>query len=1086
MESEPVLGTDGGAIGTAAIEVSTLSEDEMLDEMEEPPNGDTPQSFTQKPGPKRKSEVQDEFKPARDFSGMTLEDLYMIEICAGSARLSKVAHDNGFRTMPIDHSTARTCGFPICVFDLTDADDLAHLVQFIEESADSILAVWIAPSCGTCSRAREKRLTSLEAAGFKVPVPLRSTAQPDQLDGLAGLDKIKVEKANMLYDSVYVLASLICALHIFLAIENPTNSHYWGTSPMQRLCNEQEHHYVTFHNCAHGGSRDKSTSLWVNDDWLDSLALLCDKQHSHKPWTTTLRNGSVKFATSEEAAYPMLLCERVVHCFKDRALSFGASEPQTLSEQAAGPSNTSLSRIVLGALPRGYRAKPVVAEYGSYLTVYADPQRDSELQTLISTLPKGAKLIARRLVKRGEIQAAESGAIFLDTGESETVEKIHIGVPSEPDEFIQRAIAAGHPRSLDQHVDPQIRDMIHSNFVEEPANLAKKRVAFFHKYLKRATELSAMEDEMRSQMPEHVRQLVGNKRLVLWREILNDHGYPDTTLIDEMAQGFKLSGWMSRSNVFKARTKRPAMSLTTLRGLAKALNSTTYKNMAVRQDPELEAATWAETEEEASKGWIWFDEDSDGAQCKFIGRRFGIQQSNKTRVIDDCSCCGLNWTVGLHEKFQLQSIDILASIISEAFKASGERQFPSVFGRCYDLKSAYKQFAVHPLDREHLRMAVRSPVDEAVKLIGFNALPFGAVGSVSGFLRVSLAVWFIGVVALHLCWTAFYDDFGVLSRSELLGNTSWCVESLFQLLGLRYATEGKKFLPFDQKFKMLGLEVDLSQCHNKDVLFGHTEERRAELISKIDDILAEGWLDSKEAERLRGRMIFYEGYTFGRIANSAIKNLGRFCTEKGGRKKLDPSISGSLLALRDRVLNSAPISVSRPLTDTWIIFTDGACNPDLRQGSVGGLILSPHGQCLSYFSEVVPFDILSEFFNVSCNPIHELEVLPVLIACLLWGKDFSKSLVVYYIDNESARMAYVKGCGETTFASAMIGDFVSLECEFQHRTWFGRCPSFSNPADGASRLDLSWFEGKGAHRTTVEWERLKHRLGLEGEQPDRR
>jgi hypothetical protein len=70
----------------------------------------------------------------------------------------------------------------------------------------------MAPSCGTCSRAREKRLFSLEKAGVKTPIPLRSVSQPDQLDGLSGLDKIKVEKANMLYDAVYVLASLACSL----------------------------------------------------------------------------------------------------------------------------------------------------------------------------------------------------------------------------------------------------------------------------------------------------------------------------------------------------------------------------------------------------------------------------------------------------------------------------------------------------------------------------------------------------------------------------------------------------------------------------------------------------------------------------------------------------------------------------------------------------------------------------------------------------------------------------------------------------------------------------------------------------------
>jgi len=337
---------------------------------------------------------------------------------------------------------------------------------------------------------------------------------------------------------------------------------------------------------------------------------------------------------------------------------------------------------------------------------------------------------------------------------------------------------------------------------------------------------------------------------------LQDYGYPDTSIVDDIAAGFKLSGWMPRSNVFKTRTKRPSMSISTLQALAKALNSSTYRNMEVRQDEELEAATWEETVEEVNKGWVWFDEGGDTTSCKFIGRRFGIKQSSKVRVIDDCSCCGLNWTVGLHEKFQLQSIDILASIVAEAFKSSPGGCLPSILGRCYDLKSAYKQFAVHPGDRSHLRMAVRSPEDGMVKLIGFNALPFGAVGSVAGFLRVSLAVWFIGLVALQLCWTVFYDDYSVLSRSELLGNSSWSVETLFNLLGLTYAKDGKKFMPFDEKFRMLGLEVNLSQCKSGKITIGHTEDRQAELVTRINDILAEGWMDAKEAERLRGRMIF--------------------------------------------------------------------------------------------------------------------------------------------------------------------------------------------------------------------------------------
>jgi hypothetical protein len=81
------------------------------------------------------------------------------------------------------------------------------------------------------------------------------------------------------------------------------------------------------------------------------------------------------------------------------------------------------------------------------------------------------------------------------------------------------------------------------------------------------------------------------------------------------------------------------------------------------------------------------------------------------------------------------------------------------------------------------------------------------------------------------------------------------------LLGLKFATDGKKFMPFDAVFRMLGLPVDLSTCKGKEVLIGHTEERKSELKQRIDEILSAGRMDSKEAERLRGRMVFFEGYT---------------------------------------------------------------------------------------------------------------------------------------------------------------------------------------------------------------------------------
>ena len=592
---------------------------------EETPNGGTPIVFTSTSGELPQGKTQPEFTCERSFMGLSLDDLYIIEICAGSARLSKAAHESGFKTMAVDHTTSRSCGFPICVFDLTDPQDLASILRFIDEAADCIVGIWVAPSCGTCSRAREKRLPQLESAGMKVPYPLRSTAQPDQLDGLSGLDKVKVEKANMLYDAVYEIATNACLHQIFVAIENPTNSHYWSTSAMQRLCRNQVHHYVTFHNCAHGGDWDKSTSLWVNDSWLDELAILCDKKHVHKPWTTTLKHGGVKFSTSEEAAYPNLLCERVINCFKRAALKCGAQAPQSLSEQAEGPTKDKLSRIVLGALPRGHKLKPLVAEFGSFFTIFVDPQKPSLVNAFLDAKPKGAKVVSRRIVTRGEMQAAQldktegSNFTVLEVGDAEVVEKLHVGIPSEPDDFIERAVLAGHPRSLEQFLDPQVEDMLKANFVGPPLDLAKRRLAFFNKYLSRAKELAAAEEQMRAAMPDHVRLLVGNKRLLLLKEVLSDMGYPDESLVDEIAQGFKLSGWLNKSFVFKPRVKRPSMSLHTLKRLAHGPNASTLQSMVVRQENTLEGATWEETVEEEKKGWIWFDDEELRQQTKFAG-----------------------------------------------------------------------------------------------------------------------------------------------------------------------------------------------------------------------------------------------------------------------------------------------------------------------------------------------------------------------------------------------------------------------------------------------------------------------------------
>ena len=658
------------------------------------------------------------------FHGKLLGDLIFIEICAGSARLTRAAREAGFTGIAVDHTTTRSCGIDICIFELEDPQQVDELCAFIKAEADNIAAIWIAPSCGTASKARERRLPQLQSLGIEVPVPLRSQDQPDQLDGLQHTNKLKVEKANLLYDAVEKITFTACSEQIFMGIENPGNSHYWNTTPMQNVIQRFGSKFVTFHNCCHGGSRDKLTSVWVNDNWLDSLEARCDNSHTHKSWRVTISKKLVHFPTSEEAAYPPVLCQRIVDCVKQKVLACGAVFANTLAEQIEQPDASVAGRISLGALPRGAKLRPLVAEFGHFAEAVSPAQMSNTVEDFLKTLPKGSKLVSRQLIKRGEIRVVQGQTHFIGGSENldshEMVERCWIGIPSEPREFVSRAVAAGHPRGLDVHIDESMQKVVHLNVVAPPYVLAKQRVEYLKRWTLRAKELDSEEEKLRDSMPEHVRLVLGRKRLALFKEMLQDLEYPDAMLVDDIAAGFRLSGYMHKSGVFRPKSKRPAMSMSTLKKLSKSFNKSVMESMQKRQEGELEEATWEETENEVSKGWIFFDE-SGNTEGKFLGRRFGLRQGAKIRVVDDCTCCGLNLTVGLKEKFKLHSVDFLAAMLGFSLKVCQGSSGARLRGRTYDLKSAYKQFAVHPSDREVLRMGVNKPGSDDMCVIGFNS-----------------------------------------------------------------------------------------------------------------------------------------------------------------------------------------------------------------------------------------------------------------------------------------------------------------------------------------------------------------------------
>ena len=851
-----------------------------------------------------------------------------------------------------------------------------------------------------------------------------------------------------------------------LAVAGSPKSEFWQDPLLHSLIADLSLQIHVCHLCCHGDGRPRPYQLATSQKGWDSLGLKCTPDHKHKPWVPR-RPGDPPLGL------PELLGQRVLSLVKAPLVAKGVQEFVTLEDTRAQQS-TFEGRLAMNALPRGKKNFPMVREFVHFKFVVGplDPALHDE--SLLKDLPKGARVLSRLAFHGGCEEACKTlGTSLKDVKllwEGSQGELIKIGLPSDPDDFLQRAVQAGHPRDGNMHVSKLVVQAIQANFIDPPSQTANERAKTLKQWTERAKQLESKEEQLHSSLPEHLKPLLKGKRLMLWQEMNEAAGSPDDKLITHMCEGFRLTGWLSQGGLFSPKVRPPSFSVETLRCMSQGLNKATLQKMHTCQDEDLELATWQETEKELEKGWIFATTYSCQYLCA-LARRFGIRQLEKVRVIDDASICGINATVGLKYGFQMHSIDRYAAWITKALKMCGGR-LPASKGRVFDLKSAYKQFGVHEFDRKIFRLAVNKPGAEEPLIMGVNSLPFGAVGSVAAFLRISLSLWLIGTKLFKIFWTAFFDDYGVTTRDELVDNTATCVGLLFELLGVDYAKEGKKAPPFSREFKLLGVRVDLHDAPKGVVKLGNTPERREELLHFIEDILSSNKLDLKTAERLRGRLVFFEGFVFGRASNSAMRTVDRAARDGKTANGLSAEVQKCLKVLRQRLMLAEPVEISDRCHKSWLIFTDGACEGAEQKGSVGGVLIGLNGHPISFFSEVVPKPLMNVLLRDSKNPIFELELLPVLLAYKLWGRWCKSAQAIFYIDNEGARHAIIAAGGGSDHARVIIDGILFQETSLQVRSWYSRVPTHSNLADAPSRGDCASLLQQGCSRVFVNWEEL--------------
>ena len=70
-----------------------------------------------------------------------VSELLLVEVYAGSARLSKAFRDLDFRTLPVNIDKSRSRGIYVAQFDLNTDHGMKHLTEFLDQEKDNMFTV---------------------------------------------------------------------------------------------------------------------------------------------------------------------------------------------------------------------------------------------------------------------------------------------------------------------------------------------------------------------------------------------------------------------------------------------------------------------------------------------------------------------------------------------------------------------------------------------------------------------------------------------------------------------------------------------------------------------------------------------------------------------------------------------------------------------------------------------------------------------------------------------------------------------------------------------------------------------------------
>ena len=145
---------------------------------------------------------------------------------------------------------------------------------------------------------------------------------------------------------------------------------------------------------------------------------------------------------------------------------------------------------------------------------------------------------------------------------------------------------------------------------------------------------------------------------------------------------------------------------------------------------------------------------------------------------------------------------------------------------------------------------------------------------------------------------------------------------------------------------------------------------------------------------------------------------------------------------------------SRNCSPPVLIFSDGACEE--LGTSVGAVLYDPISDLLVCFGAVVSKETTQAWKTREDQRqvIGQAELFPLLVSRLTWPGILKGRRVMYFLDNESARISMVRAYSPVLCSLSIVMSCLKWDYDKESVGWYARVPTASNPGDAPSRMEL--------------------------------